>query len=107
MFSLSMSYKLAKWELYLTIQPISKKWPVTAQLKSLNLIKKKSTTNDVGNRVPGLGQAHKCDGDQPVNDIPTLASLIIWSATATFNDLIFGVLTTLSTIFQLYHGDQF
>jgi len=23
------------------------------------------------------------------------------------NDLIFGVLTTLSTIFQLYRGDQF
>ena len=49
---------------------------------------KKPTTNDVENRVPGSELAQKCDGDQPTNDIPTLALLIICSATATFNDLI-------------------
>ena len=49
---------------------------------------KKNTTNDVENRVPGSGRAQKCDGHQPVNDIPILVLLIILSATATFNDLI-------------------
>jgi hypothetical protein len=39
--------------------------------------KKKTTTNDVENRVPVSERAQKCDGDQPVNDIPTLALLII------------------------------
>jgi hypothetical protein len=49
---------------------------------------KKPTTNDVENRVPGSELAQKCDGYQPINDIPTLVLLIICSATATFNDLI-------------------
>jgi hypothetical protein len=37
---------------------------------------------------PGSELAQKCDGYQPINDIPTLVLLIICSATATFNDLI-------------------
>ena len=47
---------------------------------------KKPTTNNVENRVPGSERAQKCDGDQSVNDIPTVSLLIICFATATFND---------------------
>jgi hypothetical protein len=37
-------------------------------------IKKKTTTYDVGNPDPVLGQAHKCDGVKPVKGISTLPS---------------------------------
>jgi hypothetical protein len=36
--------------------------------------KKKTSTYDVGNLGPGLGQAHKCGGVKPGNGIPTLPS---------------------------------
>jgi hypothetical protein len=35
---------------------------------------KQTTTYDVGNPDPGLGQAHKCGGVKPVNGIRTLPS---------------------------------
>jgi hypothetical protein len=54
---------------------ISKRRPDTGHLKSLNI--KQNTTNDVENRVPGSGRAQKCDGHQPVNDITTIALLMI------------------------------
>jgi hypothetical protein len=41
-------------------------------LNSLNT--KKTTTYDVGNTGPGLGQAHKGGGVKPVNGIPTFLS---------------------------------
>jgi hypothetical protein len=37
-------------------------------------IHKNTTTYDVGNLGPGLGQAHKCGGVKPVNGIPALPS---------------------------------
>jgi len=37
--------------------------------------------HDVTLESPGLGQAQTCGGDQPVNDIPILTLLIIWSPT--------------------------
>jgi hypothetical protein len=42
-----------------------------------------------------------------ISPIPSNQSLIILINAVWFDDLIFGVLTPLSTIFQLYHGDQF
>jgi hypothetical protein len=41
-------------------------------LNSLNT--KKTTTYDVGNTGPGLGQANKGGGVKPVNGIPTFLS---------------------------------
>jgi hypothetical protein len=41
---------------------------IRSHLNSLNIKK----TYDVGNSCPGLGQAHKCGGVKPVNEIPTL-----------------------------------
>jgi hypothetical protein len=35
---------------------------------------KKTTTYDVANPSPGLGQAHTYDGDKSINLIPTLLS---------------------------------
>jgi hypothetical protein len=35
---------------------------------------KKTTTYDVANPSPGLGQAHTFDGDKSINLIPTLLS---------------------------------
>ena len=45
---------------------------LASELSSLN--KKKTTTHDFGNPGPGLGQAQKCGGVKPVNEIPTLSS---------------------------------
>jgi hypothetical protein len=40
---------------------------------------KKTTTYDLGNPCPGLGQAHKCGGLNRVIGIPTLTLLITGS----------------------------
>ena len=42
---------------------------LSSYLISLNA--NQTTTYDVGNPGPGLGQAHKCDGVKPVNGTPT------------------------------------
>jgi hypothetical protein len=61
-----------------TIPPISTTTTITSNLNSLNI--KKTTTYDVGNQCPGLGQA--CVGINPVNGIPTHLQLIIGSSKA-------------------------
>jgi hypothetical protein len=52
----------------------------------LNL--KKTTTYDVGNPGPGLGQAHKCGRVKSVNGIPTLLLLIIGSPMAVYHNQV-------------------
>ena len=69
---------------------------------SLTEHKKKIQTYDVGNWGSRLGRAQKCGGVNPLNVIQALPS---WFD--LFFLVIFGVLTPLLKIFQLYHGDQF
>jgi hypothetical protein len=59
-------------KLWSTIPLISTKRTITGHLNLLNT--KKTTTYDVGNPGPGLGQAQKCGRVKPVNEIPTLPS---------------------------------
>ena len=51
-----------------TISIMSPNLPITSHLNFLN--RKETTTYDVGNLGPGLGQAHKCGGVKPANRIP-------------------------------------
>jgi hypothetical protein len=44
-------------EIWTTIPPISTKQTTTSHLNSLNMIKKRTKTYDVGNPGPDLGQA--------------------------------------------------
>jgi hypothetical protein len=64
-----MKRKVKQW--WSTIQQISTKPANTSHLNSLNT-KKKTTTDDVGNTSPSLGQAQKCGRVKPgiklVND---------------------------------------
>ena len=52
----------------------SNKTTIISHLDSLNT--QKTTTYDLGNPDPGLGQAQQCGGVTPVNGIPTLLLLI-------------------------------
>jgi len=63
-----MKRKYKQW--WSIIPPISTKRKITSHLHSLNT--KKTTTYDVGNPGPGLGQAHKCGSVKLVNVIPTI-----------------------------------
>jgi len=45
---------------------------ITSHLNWTRWTQKRPWQYDVGNPGPGLGQAHKCDGVKPVNEIPTL-----------------------------------
>jgi len=42
-----------------------------------------------------------------IGQIMTVSSLLSITGCKKYNRLIFGVLTPLSAIFQLYYGDQF
>ena len=57
-------------QIWWTIPLISTKQTITSHLKSLNTIKQ-TTTYDVGNPCPGLGQAQGCGWVKPVNEILT------------------------------------
>jgi hypothetical protein len=54
------------------------KQTITSHLKQMNI--KKTMTFDVENSGPGLGQAQKCGGVEPVNGNSTLPLLIIVKA---------------------------
>ena len=56
------------------LMPISTKRKNTSFKKKQNKTKKNPTTYVVGNPGPGLGQAQKCVGVNPVNGIPNLPS---------------------------------
>ena len=57
------------------------KWTTTSDLKQLNT--KKTTTYDVGNPSPDLGQAQKCGRVNPVKEI--IDNLKYWSVFLTFH----------------------
>jgi len=53
-----------KW--WSTIPPITTKQTITSHLNWTHWTQEKTTTYDVVNPVPGLGQAQKCGGVKPV-----------------------------------------
>jgi hypothetical protein len=63
-----------------SISPITTNYHLSSQLNSMNT--KKTTTYDVGNPGPGLGQAQKCGRVKPVNWIPAPAHLLITGSMA-------------------------
>ena len=61
-----MKIKIIQW--WLSIPPISTKRTATSHL-NWTKHKEKTTTYDVGNPDPALGQVQKCGGGKPVNGI--------------------------------------
>ena len=59
-------------QLLSSIPPIATKRTIASYLNWTHWTQKKTTTYDVGNPGPGMGQAQKYDGVKPVNGIPTL-----------------------------------
>jgi hypothetical protein len=64
MYACKNSTNINKMNNHLSLQSI-----ITSHFNPLN--RRKTTTYNVGNADPGLGQAHKCVGVKQVNEIPT------------------------------------
>ena len=79
------------------------KGTITSHFKWTHRTEKKTTTYMVGNQDPDLGQAHKCGGVTPDNEIATLSSWLVFFGLfiVTGWNIVFTIELWQSSLYQL------